>query len=456
MLDFFKLTFTNEVSVMLLAMIFMFFLILFLIIILFQKSETKKARNNMKIDLITSQEVIFTHASELLAKQLAEYTDTILVEKVNGYYNALVKNELFPAISEAAKKIAQLSEDVTMRQESGMQELAVMLANLFSVKMNEYIREEANNITLIQQSTVEFANELSRITESVKDLSALYTNANEQSNAISTSVSEVVSVLSNKILEFGGMLDSAANTVSEMQTHINESSTLLLGYNETTAQAQKIAIDSTDKLSEQSEKTAVLLNNAVLSMKQNTETAAKAVLSEFSTSLNFTTDTITKTVETLKDISENINSSANQFSSSITNIYKDFGSDLDKNLNNITSSITQSVNVEYQKVVMNAEVYSNQFENNITSLNTTLDGHMKNLQSISQMLNDNLSSFKMDVDTSSNRFELGMEKTVSEALTQMDNSLAEIVKRLVSVTKNIQEAADALPRAVRAVNLNEK
>ena len=49
-----------------------------------------------------------------------------------------------------------------------------------------------------------------------------------------------------------------------------------------------------------------------------------------------------------------------------------------------------------------------------------------------------------------------MEKTVSEALTQMDNSLAEIVKRLVSVTKNIQEAADALPRAVRAVNLNEK
>ena len=252
------------------------------------------------------------------------------------------------------------------------------------------------------------------------------------------------------------MLENATHSISEMQTHINESSTMLLGYNETTALAQKIAVDSTAKLSEQSEKTAELLNNAVLSMQQNTEVASKAVLSEFSTSLHFTTDSITNTVETLKGISENINSSANQFLSSITTIYKDFGTDLDKNLNSITASISESVTAEYQKVVMNAEVYSNQFENNIASLNTTLDGHMRNLQSISQQLSDNLSSFKSDVDTSSNRFELGMEKTVSDALTQMDNSLAEIVKRLVSVTKNIQEAAESLPRAVRAVNLNEK
>ena len=88
---------------------------------------------------------------------------------------------------------------------------------------------------------------------------------------------------------------------------------------------------------------------------------------------------------------------------------------------------------------------------NITQLSEALQGHITNLQFITQQLNNNVTSFNETVDLSSSKFEVGMEKSISEALSQMDSSLAEIVRRLVAVTSNIQEAADALPKAVKSL-----
>jgi uncharacterized phage infection (PIP) family protein YhgE len=231
----------------------------------------------------------------------------------------------------------------------------------------------------------------------------------------------------------------------------NENSELAKSLMETTAVAQKLASEANERLAEQNEKTAALLNDAVNKMELNTENAAKAVLAEFSTNLNATTESISNTVTTLKDIAENINSSATNFSSGIDHIYKDFGSDLDKNLNSVTSNISASISAEYQKIVTSAQSYSNSFTESINGLNTSLDQQIGGLKTITDQLNHNVLSFKNDVDMSSSKFEVGMERSISAALEQMDASLAEIVKRLVTVTVNIQEAADALPKAVKAV-----
>jgi len=208
-------------------------------------------------------------------------------------------------------------------------------------------------------------------------------------------------------------------------------------------------------LSSHNEKTANMLNEAVNAMQVNTENAAKGVLSEFSTNLSETTNAISETVNTLKEISQNINSSANNFSTGISNIYNDFGENLDKNLSNVTEKINEAVSAEYQKIVTSAETYSSTFTGSINNLNVSLETHISTLQTIANQLNNNISNFKGDVDNQTDRFELGIEKTVSEALTQIDSSLAEIVKRLVTVTVNIQEAADALPKAVKAIKDSE-
>lgn len=447
---FFNSILSNQQNFILMAEIVLVAIIL-IAFIFFQSRSNKKARTEMKRDITITQEELFSNAAEILAKKLADYSETVLVDKINGYYSTLVSKELLPNVNDAAKRIAELSETVVKRQETGMKELAVMLADLLASKTNDYIKQEAEVIKSLQTTTAVFSNELSRITGTVNELSTLYSKANEQSTAISQSVSEAANVLSDKILALSTVMDSTANSVAQMQTYINENSELAKGLAETTAEAQRLASEANTRLAGQNEMTAQLLNDAVNKMGLNTENAAKAVLAEFSTNLNATTESISSTVTTLKDIAESINSSATNFSAGIDNIYKDFGSDLDKNLNSVTSNISASISAEYQKIVTSAQSYSNTFTDSVSNLNTSLEQQIGGLKTITDQLNHNVLSFKNDVDMSSSKFEVGMERSISAALDQMDSSLAEIVKRLVTVTVNIQEAADALPKAVKAV-----
>lgn len=450
MTGFFNSLLSNQQNFILIAEIILVSLILVAFII-FQSRSNKKARVTMKRDITITQEELFSNAAELLAKKLADYSETVLVDRINGYYSALVSKELLPTVNDAAKKITELSETVVTRQENGMKELAVMLADLLAAKTNDYIKQEAEIIQSLQTTTAVFSNELSRITGTVNELSTLYSKANEQSTAISQSVSEAANVLSDKILALSTVMDNTANSVAQMQTFINENSEVAKSLAQTTAEAQRLASEANGRLAGQNEMTAQLLNDAVNRMELNTENAAKAVLAEFSTNLNATTESISNTVTTLKDIAESINSSSVNFSSGIDNIYKDFGSDLDKNLNSVTSNISASITAEYQKIVTSAQTYSSTFTDSVSNLNASLEQQIGGLKTITDQLNHNVLSFKNDVDMSSSKFEVGMERSISAALEQMDSSLAEIVKRLVTVTVNIQEAADALPKAVKAV-----
>ncbi len=450
MTEFFNNILSNQQSFILIAEI-VFVVLALIAFMFFQSRSNKKARTEIKKDIVVAQEELFSNAAELLAKKLMNYSETVLVDRVNGYYSTLVSKELLPTVNDAAKRIMELSETVVARQETGMKELAVMLADLLAAKTNDYIRQEAEIIKSLQTTTAVFSNELSRITGTVNELSTLYSKANEQSNAISQSVSEAANVLSDKILALSTVMDSTATSVAQMQSYINENSEIAKSLTETTAEAQRLGSEANARLAGQNEMTAQLLNDAVNKMGQNTENAAKAVLAEFSTNLNATTESISNTVTTLKDIAENINSSSVNFSSGIDNIYKDFGSDLDKNLNSVTSNISASITAEYQKIVTSAQSYSNTFTDSVSNLNASLEQQIGGLKTITDQLNHNVLSFKNDVDMSSSKFEVGMERSISSALEQMDSSLAEIVKRLVAVTVNIQEAADALPKAVKAV-----
>jgi len=455
MLNFLNEMLSGPVAFGLIAEIVVGFLIIIVIFIFLQSKQNKKSRENMKRDIIVTQEELFSNAAELLAKKLAEYTDRVLVEKVNNHYNQLITKDLLPTVNEATKRIAEISEQTMKTQENGMKELAVMLADLMASKTTEYIEKQGEVIFSMQNTTATFSNELTKVTSNINELSNLYTNAYEQSNAISSSVSSAATMLSDKIIELGTVMDSATQSIASMQTNINDNNEMIKSLHLANEQAQNLALQATNELSSHNEKTANMLNEAVNAMQVNTENAAKGVLSEFSTNLSETTNAISETVNTLKEISQNINSSANNFSTGISNIYNDFGENLDKNLSNVTEKINEAVSAEYQKIVTSAETYSSTFTGSINNLNVSLETHISTLQTIANQLNNNISNFKGDVDNQTDRFELGIEKTVSEALTQIDSSLAEIVKRLVTVTVNIQEAADALPKAVKAIKDSE-
>lgn len=451
MSDFLNKMLSAPVAVGLIAEIVVGILIIIIIFIFLQSKQNKKSRENMKRDIIYTQEELFSNAAELLAKKLAEYTDRVLVEKVDNHYNKLITKDLLPTVSEATKRIADMSEEAMRRQENGIKEMAVMLADLLSSKTTEYIKMQEDVIVSMQNTTAVFSNELNKVTENINELSKLYTNAYEQSNAVTVSVSSAATLLGEKIIELGNVMDSTSHSVALMQAGINDNNEMIKNMRLANEQTQSLALNATNELANHNEKTANMFNEAVNAMQVNTENAAKGVLSEFSTNLNETTNAISNTVNILKEITENINSSANNFSTGISNIYNDFGTNLDKNLSNVTEKINEAVSAEYKKIVSSAETYSSSFTGSINNLNTSLDAHINNLQTISSLLNNNISNFKGDVDSQTNRFELSMEKSVSEALSQIDNSLAEIVKRLVSVTVSIQEAADALPKAVKAV-----
>jgi len=447
------LTLINELltNKALVPVLFLSLFVLMIVFLMIQSSINRATRTQLMKSLSQSQEKLFANAAEILARKLIEYTDVTLVEKVNANYKKLTMEELLPAVNAAAKMTAELSDAVVQRQETGMAELAEKLADLLAAKTSDYIREEHNVIANLHQSTYEFSERLTGITTAIELISSRYTNVYAQANVISETVSEAVGIMSGKFSEFSAMLDNTSRSVEAMQANMMESNKTASTLSEAAKAISKTANESAVLLATQNEKTAGLLYDAVHSMQQNTDLASKAVLSEFGSILSTTQNSMENTVETLQLIAEKINDSASQFANGIASTYESFGNSAQEKFSQLTKEVARSSELEYQRIIQSAESYSTQFTNSVTMMNDSLEGHITNLQTITRHLDNSLSSFKDDADTSSDRFALGIEKTVSDTLKEIDSALAEIVKRLISVTVSIEEAADALPKAVKAI-----
>ena len=444
-MDFIKNILANEAVI--LSLIFMGFIILLIVFLLVQAKMNRKARENMMKDLVKTQETIFSNASELLAEKLTVYTDSVLFERVNNLYTDLLSQNLLPAVNEASATVTKLSEAVVNRQETGMVEIADVLAELFASKTRDYIAS-------LQETTESFSANLEYISTNIQQLSLRFSNVYEQANAIAVTVSESSELLSSKLGMLGEMFDSTANSFTEMNNRIAQNKESVLALSETTRNIQQLTDRSAQLLSEQNERTAGLFNDAIQSMQQSAEVSAKAVVSELSMNLGTTAELISGTVTNLADIAEKIQNSATQFASGISSSYDDFGNNINEKLGSVTQTMSDSIAEQCQKIVYSTETCSNSLAQNLTQMNDTLQGHITNLQFITQQLSNNVSSFNDGVDLSASRFEVGMEKSISSALAQMDHSLADIVKRLVAVTSSIQDAADALPKAVKSIKEN--
>ena len=451
-MDFIKNILANEAVI--LSLIFMGFIILLIVFLLVQAKMNRKARENMMKDLVKTQETIFSNASELLAEKLTVYTDSVLFERVNNLYTDLLSQNLLPAVNEASATVTKLSEAVVNRQETGMVEIADVLAELFASKTRDYIQQEAGIIASLQETTESFSANLEYISTNIQQLSLRFSNVYEQANAIAVTVSESSELLSSKLGMLGEMFDSTANSFTEMNNRIAQNKESVLALSETTRNIQQLTHRSAQLLSEQNERTAGLFNDAIQSMQQSAEVSAKAVVSELSMNLGTTAELISGTVTNLADIAEKIQNSATQFASGISSSYDDFGNNINEKLGSVTQTMSDSIAEQCQKIVYSTETCSNSLAQNLTQMNDTLQGHITNLQFITQQLSNNVSSFNDGVDLSASRFEVGMEKSISSALAQMDHSLADIVKRLVAVTSSIQDAADALPKAVKSIKEN--
>ncbi len=436
----------GDISIILIAVIFIGCIATVFIFVNSQMKLNKAMREDLKADIAKTQEQVFSQAVEILVGKLTEYTDTVLTERVNDYYSELVARELFPAVNDASLKITQLSEEVIRRQESGMAELAGIMAHSLSDKVKDLILKENEILSSLNETTRLFSGEFANVTQTVKELSAQNINIYSQTKEVSDHVSKAASTLGGTVLNLTGILGELAHSIAQAKKDASENSYFFKELIETTAQVQKIAGTTAETLASQNKITADLLNNAVSSMQLNTEQAAKSVLVEFGANLQSTTDIIEGTVVVLKEIAGNISDSATQFSAGITNSYSELGSNLDSKLSGVAQAMSEAVNAEYQKITSSAENYSKSFGQSINKFNSTLEEHINGLQTITQQLNNNVASFKSETQESSTMFESGMDKSVSAALIQIDEALAEIVKRLVTVTVNIQEAADALPK----------
>lgn len=440
MFNFLQSLIKNDIFVVFCIILFIAFFIVFTLNLLNQAKYFKKAREIMKKEVSETQKELFKNASEMLAKNLIEYTDKVLVERIENSYKKIMSNELLPAVNDAAKQIADLSVAVTERQEIGLAKLAEGMAVHFTSKIKDYIDQQAKVIDSMNQSSVAFSKEINKINGVSSLLVDKFQIIYDQAYSISSNSTNAINELTEKIDKLTTSLETTMNVLTTAGETIAQTSTSAKELSNATTQMQKVANETTLSLNNQNEKIAKMLSDSINTMRENTENATKGVLLDFNQSLSTTTETISNSVVALKDIVKGINDSATAFVSSISTTNE-----------NSTNIISQTISSETEKLRLSAETYSTRFVNSLSTLNSTIESHLNNLQLVTNQLSNAVSSFKSDVDMSSSRFEIGIEKTVSDVLTQMDNSLSEIVKRIVLVTQNIQEAADALPKAVKAI-----
>lgn len=447
--------FADNTDILVLAAVFLVFLVVFFIFAVNQSRANRRFLEEMKQSLGETQEQALSAASKLLSERLAEYADTTLLERVNRSYEQLINRELLPSVNDAARKVAELAEAVSEHEKTGLRLLADDLASLFAQRLDQYIEDQQRVVLDLKENTVSFSQELLRITATLNTLSGMFNNVFAQTNAAFEAVSQTSEQLGDKILEFGRILDESSHSLADMQSLVGEHTLLVSQLTETVRQTRRDADAAAGLLEAQSEKTAGLLRETVQAMQQNSEDAAQKLFERLLSALEESSGIITDSVSRLTDIALSIEKASYSFSEGLSSVYKAFGSELNENLSHISRSIVDVVNAEYQKIATGAEGFSAMFQESLDNMRAELDTHIQQLTLITQELSRTVSLLRDDMHTSADRFELGMEKSIRAALEQMDASLVDILSRLVSVTVNIQQAADALPAALNALNKKE-
>lgn len=115
---------------------------------------------------------------------------------------------------------------------------------------------------------------------------------------------------------------------------------------------------------------------------------------------------------------------------------------------------TLALSEQNKEAALIAQAHSSSITSAVSAFSSTLELYVSKFNEVSDRINNSIKEFNENAEESSSRFEVGMETSVREALELMDSSLAEIVKRLISVTDSIQDAADSLPGAVKAMIQN--
>lgn len=421
------------------------------VFLLIQAWMNHRARIRMQRDLTRAQEALFARSAQELAVRLTEYTDQTLLKKVDESYSTLISKELLPGVNQAAQTMAELSAAVVARQEQGMTELAKQLSTVFTEELRRYVRDEAQLISEVRSTSADFADKLTAAAVSVEQTAARYADVFQKTSTVQYALLETFKAFGQQIVDLTGLLGKATDAFGQIHTALSDSTQLAAGLGETVEQMRASSQESAFLLATQNEKVATLLNDAVSAMQANTENSAKAILDEFGRQLADSTASIKNFMETFHNMNESMRATAEEFTSGIIRVSERMETAAGTSYQKFTETLSETATKEYERFASSAEAYSGQILGDIVRLSETLDGHISNLQIVTQQLGNSVSSFHGDVSTSTAKFEMGMEKTIEAALEQLDHSLAEIIKRLVSVTANIEEAAGALPRAVRSI-----
>ncbi|OJU15905.1 MAG: hypothetical protein BGN88_05325 [Clostridiales bacterium 43-6] len=446
------LNFMVENAILLLAVSFFVFAIIMIIMLIIMIRSSRLDRKALIKQLSNVQDNMFTSSAQILAEKLTDFAGTTMLQKINENYAAMVNQNLLPQVNDAAQTVSRLSEALVIRQESGMRELAQAFIDLLSEKTNENAQLQNEIIGQLKQTAADFSREVGLVSSSVKELADLQNYTLNMSGSLSQNIAGTVDELCNKIKSLEDIYGNTAMSISDLQKNITDSANIIKSLNEAATAAERSAAQANIRLTEYSENTALLLNSAVQSMQKNTSEAAVAVIEEFSKKININYASVTETVDKLGTISTQISESAFVFRDAIRKVYEDFSEQLNENIDTVASSVAKSVISEYGNITDSAEKLSQTLSDNVRVLNDQFSNQINDLNSFNYQLNNRLDSISSDITAASNKFETGIDKTVEEALNQMDSSVADIAKRLTDVTLNIKDAADALPKALYNTN----
>lgn len=432
------------VAIILLAVAMSVFFVIYTI-------QTKKAYKNLLETLKDEQERSSIKTAELLAGKLKEYTDNTLVEKVYEKFNNVFSNDLLPAVNESYDKLSTLSDLVVERQEKGMSELATMLADLLAQKTRDYINEESHVISELKTTVLDFSRELSAITESANTLYGHYEHLYESSEKIFEKVCATATNTVEKLSSLSDTVREIAMLSEKNQNQISENIALVKSLSDNTEKIQDSFKENALAISEQNKLAAEELSSAVASIQGNMEIEVKNIILEFKSSIAGAVDTMTTSIHRLENISERIGINAADFGKTLSDAYTDFGNNVNSLLSSSLSDFTLAITRENQRLADTAETHSGNISTSVSEFNSALEHFIDKFNDVSDKLSSSIEEFKENAEDASARFEVGMEESIKSALAEMDASLAEIIKRLVSVTDSIQDAADSLPGAVKAM-----
>lgn len=450
MTKFFNLDVFADNSTILLIGMALFFIIFFIFMIFYLRIN-KRILEEIKKDNHETRQKAYCDAVKALGDRLAEYSQTTLLTAVNDRYEGLVSQELLPAVNDAVHKVSGLADAVASHQKEGLLLIAEDLAGLFSGCLDKYVKNQTDAITFLDSATASFSQELSRITATLNTLSALHANVLEKAETTADALYNANHRIEGKALELNAILDSSANLAADINSLTAANTDLAEKLSQSMLMAKQGTEDAVNLVDAQSYKTAELLSSAVNEMRQNSENAARDLLDNILVNFKDSSEALADSLLALTDITGAVERSASGFSEGLSSVYKDFNEILNQNLHQIGAAISASLNEEHQKITASASGISSAFQEGLNIVRNELQIHIQQLSSITGELSHNVSQFGGDIGAFADRFEYGMDQSISTALGQMDASLAEIVSRLVNVTINIQQAADSLPAALNAL-----